>query len=409
MPKIGNVTRYDEKRIIRLDNTPQNELPVVLIRKEVLHQMYQHAASETHHEVGGYLIGFPAKDEKTGVTVTYIEKAIKAIYESSPTHVTMLPVSFNDVENTRQKDGTILVGWYHSHPRLGIFLSGTDKRNYKDYHHEDYQIAIVVDPSIAPERAIESRLDWIGFFGWNGQGQDTLLHDPNIRFVDSRPEVIAPSAVPVVSFSPDSITLPRKVLETEITQVTEKINQLRQILRQNSGGLTPDSPIMVLSNELQEKLTQAVYPNIPQEGLLFGTVNNFADYDFVNINSMYPQRLDEISKYDQFIRDSLRRYSNYSDKETIPTELEPYIDGIQPVGIYCTEQRLSQFSYKRSLFSRSALNHAAFVDYLGDNYIILLKKFMNGKNVLSFNIWSHFERRLVTVSETQIVTSKVAK
>lgn len=92
MPIIGNVVRHDERRTIHLEFiSGDHDEPMVLVHREVLYDIYHHANSELHHEVGGYLIGFPAIDHRTGVKVTYIEKAIRAIYNSSQTHVTMHP------------------------------------------------------------------------------------------------------------------------------------------------------------------------------------------------------------------------------------------------------------------------------------------------------------------------------
>jgi proteasome lid subunit RPN8/RPN11 len=38
-----------------------------------------------------------------------------------------------------------IVGWYHSHPNLGAFFSGTDKRTQQSFFYHDYSVGWVID------------------------------------------------------------------------------------------------------------------------------------------------------------------------------------------------------------------------------------------------------------------------
>jgi len=40
----------------------------------------------------------------------------------------------------------VIVGWYHSHPGFGCFMSTTDRRTQRRLFPKKYQIAIVMDP-----------------------------------------------------------------------------------------------------------------------------------------------------------------------------------------------------------------------------------------------------------------------
>lgn len=40
----------------------------------------------------------------------------------------------------------IVVGWYHSHPNLGAFFSGTDRRTQRHFFNRPYSVGLVVDP-----------------------------------------------------------------------------------------------------------------------------------------------------------------------------------------------------------------------------------------------------------------------
>jgi len=93
-----------------------------------------------------------------GVNITtWVLRAVSGDCKSSMGHVVIEPSTYNRVWRELERDeNMVIVGWYHSHPNMGIFLSGTDVRNMKLFHYKPYQIAIVIDPI---------RND-IGVFGW---------------------------------------------------------------------------------------------------------------------------------------------------------------------------------------------------------------------------------------------------
>jgi hypothetical protein len=65
-------------------------------------------------------------------------------------------VQVNSVKDQRYADAKI-VGWYHTHPRFGIFLSDMDKFIHKHHFPQPWTTALVVDPVQETE----------GFFVWN--------------------------------------------------------------------------------------------------------------------------------------------------------------------------------------------------------------------------------------------------
>jgi len=54
-------------------------------------------------------------------------------------------VQVNRVKDQRYADAKI-VGWYHTHPRFGIFLSDMDKFIHKHHFSQPWTTALVVDP-----------------------------------------------------------------------------------------------------------------------------------------------------------------------------------------------------------------------------------------------------------------------
>lgn len=185
--RIGSVVRLDQPKktgLKWLSEKADLRFPGVIINKNALDYLYIHPSSEMQHEVGGFLLGFPLIDPETGWQATYIDQAIKGKYVSTPTHVSLDPVSFMAVEEERQKTNSILVGYYHSHPNISVFQSGEDVRNFQMYYPENYQIAIVVDPGKTTNEYYLLEHSWIGYFVWNFDHRPTLLQNKNITVVN---------------------------------------------------------------------------------------------------------------------------------------------------------------------------------------------------------------------------------
>jgi proteasome lid subunit RPN8/RPN11 len=109
-------------------------------------------------EVGGVLLGHLYKD-KDGPFLE-VTAAIEAEHtKNQGTEMTFTPetwVQVNGVKDQRYAD-TKVVGWYHTHPRFGIFLSDMDKFIHKNHFAQPWTTAFVVDPV----------QDLEGFFVWN--------------------------------------------------------------------------------------------------------------------------------------------------------------------------------------------------------------------------------------------------
>ncbi|NVM35311.1 MAG: Mov34/MPN/PAD-1 family protein [Candidatus Lokiarchaeota archaeon] len=53
---------------------------------------------------------------------------------------------FQRLKKKRENDNLRIVGWWHSHPGFGCFLSTTDLKTQKYFFPESYQVTLVVDP-----------------------------------------------------------------------------------------------------------------------------------------------------------------------------------------------------------------------------------------------------------------------
>lgn len=118
-------------------------------------QAMSHVSSD-RNEVGGLLIGRAWADAREGGLETrplvLAERAVaSAEYRNSAVSLEMGTEIWNRV-NSQAVDGSFVVGWYHSHPNLGAFFSGTDRRTQRSFFAQPYSIGWVIDPFRHEER-----------------------------------------------------------------------------------------------------------------------------------------------------------------------------------------------------------------------------------------------------------------
>jgi len=119
--------------------------------REVVHD---HVFGHPEGEVGGVLVG--RREEGGGITVTAAIPALAA--EGGRASLTFTHEAWAEIHgqmDSRYQDQEI-VGWYHSHPGFGIFLSGHDLFIHQNFFPAEHQVAYVVDPLAGTH----------GTFGW---------------------------------------------------------------------------------------------------------------------------------------------------------------------------------------------------------------------------------------------------
>lgn len=125
------------------------------VEQEILDRVEEHAFSVTDREVGGILVG---QLSESGVRVAGSIPALRA--PGNQMHVTFTHEVWEDVLSTidREFPGQQIVGWYHTHPGFGLFLSEYDRFIHENFFSDPRMVALVIDP-LAGE---------LGWFGWMG-------------------------------------------------------------------------------------------------------------------------------------------------------------------------------------------------------------------------------------------------
>lgn len=154
------------------DGRRENSVRVVF-KQSVLNDIHQHGLGTSDVEICGVLIGRGYRDEHG--PFIYIEANIRGQHsDSKAAQVTFTGETWNHIHNVLDRDFPELqiLGWYHTHPGFGIFLSGMDLFIHENYFSAEHQLAFVYDPIGGDE----------GLFVWrNGRAvRDGFLIDADV-------------------------------------------------------------------------------------------------------------------------------------------------------------------------------------------------------------------------------------
>jgi proteasome lid subunit RPN8/RPN11/nitrogen fixation-related uncharacterized protein len=123
------------------------ELPV-FVDLDVMREIEDHASSDTSVELGGVLLGGQYEDS-AGAPFVVITDCLRAQhYESTKGSFKFTHETWEAITRQRDEfpDELQLVGWYHTHPDWGVFLSGMDMFICDHFFNKPLDVAYVVDP-----------------------------------------------------------------------------------------------------------------------------------------------------------------------------------------------------------------------------------------------------------------------
>jgi len=124
---------------------------VVLVSDAAMAEIFWQLKSKGDVETGGMLVGNAFVDSDTPLHVVAVRRGLLGDNGEGT------PVSFKFTSDSWQSINSKLlglpaeerniVGWYHSHPGLGVFLSARDRFTQRSFFANPWQIALVVDPN----------------------------------------------------------------------------------------------------------------------------------------------------------------------------------------------------------------------------------------------------------------------
>jgi proteasome lid subunit RPN8/RPN11/outer membrane murein-binding lipoprotein Lpp len=242
---------------------PQNILPMgerveedknIYISQAAYKEIREFTKNKTTNESGGMLIGNVI--EEFGKTNIVIHGFVEAKYsEGTPTTLKFTHETWEYVHREIEKkyEDVQIVGWIHTHPDFGIFLSEYDKFIQQNFFKEDYQIAYVVDPI----QHIEGFYFWInetiekckGFYIFDKTGEKIDIEETEKKDItksivggNSNLTYIICGALVIITltFAIMNVNLRNRmaILESQQENLVNSANQSIGIMQQQISGLS---------------------------------------------------------------------------------------------------------------------------------------------------------------------------
>ena len=129
----------------------------IYMHLEVWNRLWKYSRDNQNREVGGVLVGKTVID--SGANVLEVTGFIEGRYMKEKfSSLTFTHETWNDINIRRKEEypDKKIVGWFHTHPGHGIFLSRYDIFIHQNFFPGKEQIAVVFDPL----------RNYFGFFVW---------------------------------------------------------------------------------------------------------------------------------------------------------------------------------------------------------------------------------------------------
>ncbi|MEW5986660.1 MAG: hypothetical protein AB1791_08510 [Chloroflexota bacterium] len=144
----------------------------ILINEPAFRDAQAHALSSLEREVAGVLIGPPPEKQPDGRYLVHVSDTIIAKHtRMHGASVTYTPESWRYLNDKLVEmypdESAVMVGWYHTHPGFGIFLSGMDQFIHQNFFTQVWHVALVLDPLAHKS----------GFFCWDRPKREVKPYD----------------------------------------------------------------------------------------------------------------------------------------------------------------------------------------------------------------------------------------
>jgi proteasome lid subunit RPN8/RPN11 len=128
-------------------HAPAGDQVRVFISQEALQQVDEHAHSNLDVEVGGVLMGH-LREGETHLSIDVLAALPAVSADHGPVHFTFTADAWARIHEDRsdQYPDLQIVGWFHTHPDLGVFYSADDVVVHSAAFVMPWQVGLVLDP-----------------------------------------------------------------------------------------------------------------------------------------------------------------------------------------------------------------------------------------------------------------------
>jgi proteasome lid subunit RPN8/RPN11 len=124
--------------------------PSIFMTQDAYREVNSFAGSSLDREVGGMLIGQVCLTPD-GERYVIVEGQLEARHASNgATHMTFTSNTLTDALTRLDEEhpDKQIVGWYHTHPGLSVFLSSMDVWLHSHFFPQPWHVALVIDPLV---------------------------------------------------------------------------------------------------------------------------------------------------------------------------------------------------------------------------------------------------------------------
>ena len=156
--EFGDVQHQEPDQALRPDENPQwavvsvgeldhRDIPVY-VDIDVMRDMEAHAQTDTSVELGGVMLGYQYHDSEGNPFILVTDSLRAEHFEATKGSFKFTHETWQSISRRRDSypEGIQMVGWYHTHPDWGVFLSGMDLFICNNFFNRPLDIALVIDP-----------------------------------------------------------------------------------------------------------------------------------------------------------------------------------------------------------------------------------------------------------------------
>ncbi len=205
-------TDWPLRALIKCEGVREKRFQVVF-RQSVLDEIHLHGQSSTVAEVCGVLVGKCYRDSSGPYLL--IENCIRGNgARTKATNVTFTAETWAYIQTVMDRDfpKDKMVGWYHTHPGFGIFLSDMDVFICDNFFNLPWQVAFVYDPLGGDE----------GNFVWQA---GKPKREPVLIEADVTPKA---AEIPLISVSDAASNQVPEEVEAKILELLIRVRRLER-------------------------------------------------------------------------------------------------------------------------------------------------------------------------------------
>jgi proteasome lid subunit RPN8/RPN11 len=131
----------------RAHDLPVDSGPMVALASSALATAWDHVR-DSALERGGLLIGEPVVHAvgDTLPALVHVRAAVAGLDDEATFTSLRLHTAVWDAARAALQPGECVVGWFHSHPGIGAFFSGTDRHTQAGFFQHPFSLGWVIDP-----------------------------------------------------------------------------------------------------------------------------------------------------------------------------------------------------------------------------------------------------------------------